>query len=463
MARLDSTPPNIIPKLLGNLIERLTFSMENNRTIARENDKKKDSKLDARYTNKQLVVIAKGQESTITQYANFLAARNSGKGNQLDLETTDGKLIKFGSITAPPTASGNMGEIAEGVFAAALASRFITRSTAPTSPERVKQILNGMSIGRFGKNSKATYSGFAPNEGMSGMDRIELSVVLKNNNMNFLTNPSNFPALQPYMFAAIQYADRQVVRNWVNTIYTNKRIDTVKVMADGISDSLSTKIDIKVEITNDQGRLKEVDINVSLKIDDTALFGQVSGGEFVSVSQFFNTAFQENMSAEQTQFERKKGDMGKEKIRYIYEQAYLKLKSKLRQNAQNTKNLIGAGIQQFATRDNAGVVDEENNSVQLIDLDRGEATIFDFKNVKEKISNYDYDVKYTESSSGMPTITIEETESNKKLLQFRSMYQNRESKRTGMKYLYFRNYVEKGEFLKELIGTSALDNNVTSS
>ena len=39
------------------------------------------------------------------------------------------------------------------------------------------------------------------------------------------------------------------------------------------------------------------------------MFGQVSGGEFVSVSQFFSTAFQENMSAEQTQFEKKKGDM----------------------------------------------------------------------------------------------------------------------------------------------------------
>ena len=63
----------------------------------------------------------------------------------------------------------------------------------------------------------------------------------------------------------------------------------------------------------------------------------------------------------------------------------------------------------------------------------------------------------------MPTITIEETETNKKLVQFRSMYQNKESKKTGMKYLYFRNYVEKGEFLKELIGTSALDNNVTTS
>ena len=48
---------------------------------------------------------------------------------------------------------------------------------------------------------------------------------------------------------------------------------------------------------------------------------------------------------------------------------------------QNAKNIIGRGISVFATRDNAGVVDEENNSVQLIDLDRGEATIFDFKNV----------------------------------------------------------------------------------
>ena len=132
-------------------------------------------------------------------------------------------------------------------------------------------------------------------------------------------------------------------------------------------------------------------------------------------------------------------------------------------NPQQTKSALGRGISLYATRDNAGVVDEENNSVQLIDLDRGEATIFDFKNVAAKIANYNYDVKYTESTSGMPTITIEETETNKKLVQFRSMYQNKESKKTGMKYLYFRNYVEKGEFLKELIGTSALDNNVTSS
>ena len=49
-----------------------------------------------------------------------------------------------------------------------------------------------MSVAKFGKNSKATYIGSAPNEGISGMDRIELSVVLKNNNMNFLTNPSKF-------------------------------------------------------------------------------------------------------------------------------------------------------------------------------------------------------------------------------------------------------------------------------
>ena len=79
------------------------------------------------------------------------------------------------------------------------------------------------------------------------------------------------------------------------------------------------------------------------------------------------------------------------------------------------------------------------------------------------MQNYNFDVKYNVSSDGdMPTIIIEEKETNKRLVQFRAMYQNK-VKANGQKYLYFRNYVEKGEFLKELIGTSALDNNVTSS
>ena len=65
-------------------------------------------------------------------------------------------------------------------------------------------------------------------------------------------------------------------------------------MPDGVSDSRSTKIDVQVKITNDKGLLKGVNINVSLKVDDTALFGQVRG-EF-SASLHFFLRYSENMS-----------------------------------------------------------------------------------------------------------------------------------------------------------------------
>ena len=474
MARLDSKDANNLLRGLGVLNEMLTLSMRNNKSIQRENlgtsktDINKKLKLETetpgRYTDKQLVVIKKGQENIISQYNNFISLKMIGPATRLDLELSNpsGKFIKFGSLTAPTPASGNVGEIAEGVFAAALAARFITRSESNTTTDQIQRILQALNVGAVGGSSKGTYTGFAPNKDIPEKDRIELSIVLKNNNMKFVSDPKNFPAMDAYMRAAIQYADRQVVRDWVETIYTNGRVDTVKVMADGISDSTTTKIDVKVEITNDKGRLSQVDINVSLKIDQTALFGQVSGHEFNRISEFFSTGIQENMGQEQQQYESIVDK--KEKLKYIYQKAAEKLISKLRMNPQEAKSALGRGISLYATRDNAGVVDVKGgNKVQLIDLNKGEATIYDFKNVGTLLQNYDFDVKYNVSSDGdMPTIIIEERQTNQRLIQFRAMYQNKR-KANGQKYLYFRNYVEKGAFLKELIGASALDNNVTST
>jgi len=474
MARLDSKDANNLLRGLGVLNEMLTLSMRDNKSIQRENlgtsktDINKKLKLETenpgRYTDKQLVVIKKGQENIISQYNNFISLKMIGPATRLDLELSNpsGKYIKFGSLTAPTPAAGNVGEIAEGVFAAALAARFITRSESNTTTDQIQRILQALNVGAVGGSSKGTYTGFAPNKDIPEKDRIELSIVLKNNNMKFVSDPKNFPAMEAYMRAAIQYADRQVVRDWVETIYTNGRVDTVKVMADGISDSTTTKIDVKVEITNDKGRLSQVDINVSLKIDQTALFGQVSGHEFNRVSEFFSTGIQENMGQEQQQYESIVDK--KEKLKYIYQKAAEKLISKLRMNPQEAKLALGRGISLYATRDNAGAVDVKGgNKVQLIDLNRGEATIYDFKNVGSLLQNYDFDVKYNVSSDGdMPTIIIEERQTNQRLIQFRAMYQNKR-KANGQKYLYFRNYVEKGAFLKELIGTSALDNNATST
>ena len=129
MARLDSKDNVNLIKLLGNLIEDLNASIERGVSVKRENDEKRDGRLDPnRYTNKQSVIIKKGQENLINQFITNVAQRQKAAAMSIDLLTTENKLIKFGSLSAPTNVSGNIGDIAEGVFAAALAARFINRN-----------------------------------------------------------------------------------------------------------------------------------------------------------------------------------------------------------------------------------------------------------------------------------------------------------------------------------------------
>ena len=82
---------------------------------------------------------------------------------------------------------------------------------------------------------------------------------------------------------------------------------------------------------------------------------------------------------------------------------------------------------------------------------------------KQKLSEYKLKSEYkTSGANDLPTITIRESESNKVVVYFRSRVENKIDK-NGVPYLYYRNYIEKGQFLTELIGQSALNNNVTSS
>ena len=460
MARLDSKDNVNLIKLLGNLIEDLNTSIERGVAIKRENDIKRDSKLDPnRYTNKQSVVIKKGQENLLNSFITNVAQRQKAAAMDIDLLTTENKLIKFGSLSAPTNVSGNLGDIAEGVFAAALAARFINRDKQ-TDVASVKNIIRSLSVNTQG--NIATYSGTAPNFGLpeSQSDRIILKIVLKKMNMAFLTNPINIDSLAQYYTSAIQFADRQSVKDWVKTIYHNRRIDTVEVTADGVSGATSTKIDVQVKITNNTGVLSGVNINSSLKVDDTKLFGQVSGNNFSAVSTFFSKAFREDMVDNQSGFERETD--GAKKMEFIYKQAQIKLQAKLDKNPRQMNFIIGTGIKQFATSNNAGVKNVGGGYVEMIDLNMGEATIYDFRNVASKLSDYKFNSYVKVGKSGLPTIVIEEADTKQILVQYRSMVQNLEDA-AGMPKLYYRNYVEKGPFLKKLIGSAALENPVTSS
>ena len=466
MARLDTTTNKQgALKFMGRLFEDLASATSGGgKNISRENNIDKDSKLDQRYSKKESVRLSGNQEGIFQQFNNLIVAGNLSQAYNLDLQTTQG-LIKFGSLSKP-SVGANYGNVAEGVFAAALAARFTGgRTKRDTTAFDVYNILNQINPSPIPgkKSSKAVIQTSAPNAIAGvGNDTIITEITLAQVNMEFLRNPNNRDALLDYVIASLAYANRDSVRQWVRTIYTNGRRDTVKIMADGLTNERTTKIDVKVSITNkEQGQLKGVNINASVKTDDVKQFGQVSGEDFSSVSRFFTTAIGDGIVGESASFERE--TQGPAKMRKIYKAADVIIDNNLSLDPKGMATKIGTGISRFATQDNAGVVDPSGDTVELINLSKGEATIYNFKNVAQKLSEFRLKSEYkTGGKNDLPTIVIRESESNKVVVQFRSRVENKVNK-NGVPYLYYRNYIEKGQFLTELIGQSALDNNVTSS
>lgn len=466
MARLDTTTNKQgALKFMGRLFEDLASATSGGgKNISRENNIDKDSKLDQRYSKKESVRLSGNQEGIFQQFNNLIVAGNLSQAYNLDLQTTQG-LIKFGSLSKP-SVGANYGNVAEGVFAAALAARFTGgRTKRDTTAFDVYNILNQINPSPIPgkKSSKAVIQTSAPNAIAGvGNDTIITEITLAQVNMEFLRNPNNRDALLDYVIASLAYANRDSVRQWVRTIYTNGRRDTVKIMADGLTNERTTKIDVKVSITNkEQGQLKGVNINASVKADDVKQFGQVSGEDFSSVSRFFTTAIGDGIVGESASFERE--TQGPAKMRKIYKAADVIIDNNLNLDPKGMATKIGTGISRFATQDNAGVVDPSGDTVELINLSKGEATIYNFKNVAQKLSEFRLKSEYkTGGKNDLPTIVIRESESNKVVVQFRSRVENKVNK-NGVPYLYYRNYIEKGQFLTELIGQSALDNNVTSS
>jgi len=470
MARLDGADRQGVLKVMVKLVEELAAaSNASGKDVKRENNQKKDEKyqLTSQYTNKQSVRLKPGQDNLFTTFNDLVVAGSLKRAFDLDLETTDGK-IKFGSLKKP-SEGANYGNVAEGVFAAALAARFSKgRYKMMTSADDVYTMIGKISPTSMpGRTSqKAVFQVEAPNFGTSLTDIITTTITLAKVNMDFLKNPSNKEALREYVNASLTYANRESVRDWVKTIYTNGRQDRVEIDADGVTNEKTSKIDVKVSITDDEGKMyRGVNINASVKTDDIKQFGQVGGNSFNAVSRFFTEAIGETMSGASGEFAQKK--RVPTKLRTIYKAANTIINNNLNNptTSESMAKKIGTGISKFATQDNAGVVDPESgDTVELINLSSGEATIYNFKNVAEKLSEYKLKSEYSFSGDfSLPTITIRESETNKIVIYLRSKAEYIKDKKTGVKKLYYRNLVEKGQFLTELISTTATENPVTSS
>ena len=379
----------------------------------------------------------------INQFVRLANAGNDKQATDLQVEVKEVKrLITIGTFTKP-TIKVNMGDVAEGVFACAITARFINRGVNQISARDVMGIIGSLSpqpiLGR--KSQRAIYSTTAPNLGVQVRDGIKLELVLGAANMAFVVKGQG---LDQFVAASLQYANRQSVTTWVNTLYTNRRADRIEILGDGVSGQRSTKVDTKVKVTNDKGQLQPVNIDVSLKAGEVKQFGQVGGIEIQNLSKFFSNIFGVQVDSfiagkyQEKTISQKDVEGG---LNYLYEEVTKKLNDINPSIVQSIAN----GIKLYATGG------DEN--VELVQLSKGEATIYNFKDVGQKLAGLKYSATVTRSGT-LPQITV--SSNSKTLISIRSKKENKKDSQ-GRPYTYFRNYIEKGPLLGELIARAATD------
>ena len=379
----------------------------------------------------------------INQFVRLANAGNDKQATDLQVEVKEVKrLITIGTFTKP-TIKVNMGDVAEGVFACAITARFINRGVNQISARDVMGIIGSLSpqpiLGR--KSQRAIYSTTAPNLGVQVRDGIKLELVLGAANMAFVVKGQG---LDQFVAASLQYANRQSVTTWVNTLYTNRRADRIEILGDGVSGQRSTKVDTKVKVTNDKGQLQPVNIDVSLKAGEVKQFGQVGGIEIQNLSKFFSNIFGVQVDSfiagkyQEKTISQKDVEGG---LNYLYEEVTKKLNDINPSIVQSIAN----GIKLYATGG------DEN--VELVQLSKGEATIYNFKDVGQKLAGLKYSATVTKSGT-LPQITV--SSNSKTLISIRSKKENKKDSQ-GRPYTYFRNYIEKGPLLGELIARAATD------
>jgi hypothetical protein len=359
----------------------------------------------------------------------------------------------FGQMKKPKV-SANMGDVAEGVFAAAVASRFLNRNSKVNVGD-VFSLLHALpspTSRAKGKVTEKTYK--ADNKDIDVKDDVKLYIALASANMSFLLDSKSESALNEYAAAAVKYANDEKVTKWAKLVYENGRYDKIEIIADGLGGQQTTKVDVLVKITDDKNVMQDVDIKVSLKAGDVKQFGQQGGtlfektGNKPGYKEYWNRLFGIDVSSKKTEYNKLKeiehDTFGA--VNLLYDHVADVVQRKLDgDDAMGMMTQVGKAIDYYATSN------EEH--VELVQLSRGDAKIYSFGNLANVITQQEWEVEYKKgqgSGGALPIITIHKKgDSQAQLLILRVKVENIKGAP------YFRNYVEKGRYLTNLIGRYA--------
>lgn len=381
-------------------------------------------------------------------------------GNALGVKVeTDKGTFEFSRLSTVDAKVGqgfNKGDTAEGLLAAAMAARFVSKTKKIAKSDVVKVLK---SLKRTSKD-RAIQSFDSPNENKNIVDKVNLVIGIAEKNMNALLDPKVIDGFfDDLMNSVIFYSNKGSVRDWADLLYKNNRVDTIDINADGLTDQKGTKVDLFVLINGERENL-----NLSLKAGAVKQFGQMSGATFDVMAKLFKPLGVRFSSPDQNKFNKLLADKRLKMhsksiaaVSYAYQQAAKQITDNLKNNQDQTVEMISKFIKYHATLNEEGV--------SLVQLNNNEAQIYEFdkllpalkKDSKElTVSIVDQRIgapasNFIESKPKMtlPKIVIHPVgfDPNMGLLEIRSKI---DSKGASQPF-YHRNYLNKGKYLTKLI------------
>ena len=343
----------------------------------------------------------------------------------------------------------NKGDVSEGILAAAITARFLSKTKTVTNSDVMAIIgkLNKAKKEGSGVTSITTFK--SPNAEKRIKDELICKVNLADINKKAFLGKTAYKDrdVKGIVTASVAYANGKYVQDWADMMYNNNQKNTIEVLSEGLLDQTGTKVDLKVRIDG-----KQAGVGISLKFGDVKQFGQVGGTKWESMLALFNPLGVRFTKANKDKYI----DMlAAKKLAPALTEVY---SNAAKQMAKKNKKAFAKSLSSFmvehATRGEEDVV--------LVQLNRAEAHVYDFDVLEKKLTGHTVDVVLSsgrtdklstggyKGGSSIPQIDF--MIKDKLLVRIRLKLEGNRTNSKGKRLpLTVRSYVEKGPATTQLI------------
>tara|TARA_B100000085_G_scaffold282961_1_gene312587 strand:- start:124 stop:1443 length:1320 start_codon:yes stop_codon:yes gene_type:complete len=352
------------------------------------------------------------------------------------------KLFKSDEYKDDGKTNYNKGNVAEILFAGAMYLRFCSKTRQVTESDLrglIRSLPAGKNMGRVSKQS--------PNKNPKvRKDFVHFIYGLSKNNYDAVKNDQLWPAWSKLIQASLLYANSQDVTKYADLFYNNNLHNRIVVFADGETDQVGTKVDVKVTANDHQGKDVPLNLNISLKAGPVKQFGQYGGVSYDVQQKLWDEFFDIKLPFNEEKFLSFMGTENHDNdaancLNFSYEQVAPHVAKAL--NNPNKLDKFFKAVNFHMTRN--------ENPVFLVQLDdKGRAIKYDTSDLKEKAKGLEFKAVLGKSGE-LPKMSICTTIDGMENVFLDIRVKRGDYLKDGTPY--YRNIFEKGKNFTKLLST----------